>query len=132
MNNTMEYVYTWSCIYDDKKTVVKEYDNDDKKHSFGEVDKEKVKYFVLTPLKNGLKPYVVEINTQKEEIVFFYRKLFNVYSNEKICVYVIGIKDKDSDKITYNYILENGVTFLTTNVNFTPVDSNRDFYLKQL
>ena len=113
--------YTWIQIDKDENFYYElTYESEQKKiirRSFLEFKDKQLKYFVLYSLNNG-KKYVFNIDSDKQEILFFKRHIVNVMTEGEDIIYVVGIKNKETGDTQYTYILPDDNVYITNNSNY--------------
>lgn len=112
---TRPEAYTWSAVYDDD-TAISEYDREEGR-GFAEVDQTRVKTLLLFPQAGG-DPYIMDI-PEGAQPVFFRRRSIEINlvageSSPRPTKHCIGWKR--GDEATYLFILEDGSTSLTNDL----------------
>jgi len=53
-----------------------------------------------------------------ETVTFFKRHIVNVMTQGEDIIYVVGVKNTLKDTVEYTYILPNGTTYVTSDLNY--------------
>ncbi|MGZ6347938.1 MAG: hypothetical protein ACXWQ8_00290 [Ktedonobacterales bacterium] len=65
-------VYTWVAVYEDGSEC-REVEDDGTEHNFSHVDVGRVRFFVLLPLRDGLRAHVLRIDSADQRPIFLRR-----------------------------------------------------------